>query len=64
MSQYFSKLYKSFGGISNVKVDLSNYATKLDLENGAGVDTSKLAAKSYLASSKAKVDKMDVACSC
>ena len=29
----------------NVKVDLSNYATKLDLKNATGVDTSKLAAK-------------------
>ena len=26
--------------------DLSNYATKADLENATGVDTSKLAAKS------------------
>ena len=28
MSQYFPKLYEPFGGDINVKVDLSNYATK------------------------------------
>ena len=32
MSQYFSKPYESFGGDINVKVDLSNYATKADLK--------------------------------
>ena len=33
----------------NVKVDLSNHATKLDLNNSLGTDTSKLALKSNLA---------------
>ena len=28
MSQYFPKPYQPFGGNNNVKVDLSNYATK------------------------------------
>ena len=28
MSQYFHKPYEPFGGDINVKVDLSNYATK------------------------------------
>ena len=32
ISQYFPKLYEPFGGDINVKVDLSNYATKTDLE--------------------------------
>ena len=32
MSQYFPKLYEPFGGDINVKVDLSNYATKADIE--------------------------------
>ena len=31
MSQYFSKRYESFGGGINVKVDLSNYATKKNI---------------------------------
>ena len=60
MSQYFPKPYRTFGGNINVKVDSSNYATKLDLKNATGVDTSKLAAKSDLASLKAEIDKIDV----
>ena len=60
MSQYFPKPYEPFGRNINVEVDLSNYATKLDLRNATGVNTYKLAAKSNLASSKAKVDKIDV----
>ena len=54
MSQYFPKPYKSFVGNINDKVDLSNYATKLDLKNTTGADTSKLATKSDLASLKAE----------
>ena len=60
MSQYFPKPYKSFGGNINAKVDLSNYATKTYLKNATGVDTSKLAAKSDLASLKAEIDKIDI----
>ena len=30
-----------FGGDINVKVDLSDYATKSDLKNVTGIDTSK-----------------------
>ena len=30
MSKYFPKPYEPFGGDINVKVDLSNYATKTD----------------------------------
>ena len=32
MSQYFPKPYEPFDGDINVKVDLSNYATKTDLK--------------------------------
>ena len=32
MSQYFPKPFRSFGGNINVKVHLSNYATKTDLK--------------------------------
>ena len=42
MSQYFPKLFRSFGGNINVKVDLSNYATKTDLKNVTHVGTSNL----------------------
>ena len=33
MSQYFPKPYESFSSDINVKVDLSNYATKADIKN-------------------------------
>ena len=59
MSQYFPKPYDPFGGDINVKVDLSNYATKTDIKNISHVDTSSLALKSNLASLKTEVDKLD-----
>ena len=60
MSQYFPKPFRSFGGNINVKVDLSNYATKIDLKNMAHVDTSSFALKTDLVSLKTKVDKLDI----
>ena len=40
MSQYFPKPYEPFGGDINVKVDLSNYATKVELKNATRIVTS------------------------
>ena len=60
MSQYFPKLYEPFGGDINVKVDLSNYATKSDLKNISHIDISNFALKSNLASLKTEVDKLDI----
>ena len=60
MSQYFPKPYEPFGGDINVKVDLSNYATKTDLKNVSHVDVSSFALKSNLASLKKEVDKLDI----
>ena len=60
MSQYFLKPYESIGRDINVKVYLSNYATKTDLKNVAHVDTSSFALKTNLASPKTKVDKLDI----
>ena len=60
MSQYFPKPYKRFGGDINVKVDLSNYAAKTDSKNATEIDTSELAAKSYLVNLKAEVDKLGI----
>ena len=60
MSQYFPKTFRSFGGNINIKVDLSNYATKTDLKNVTHVDTSSFALKTDLASLKTEVDKLDV----
>ena len=58
MSEYFPEL-KSSGGRVKVEIDLSNYATKADLKNAAGVDRSKFAKKVDLASLKPNVDKLD-----
>ena len=60
MSQYFPKPYEPFEEDIIVKVDWSNYATKTDLKKATGIDTSKLAAKSDLASLKAEVEKIDI----
>ena len=60
MSQYFSNLYEPFGGDINVKVDLSNYATKTDLNNVSHVGVSSFALKYNLASLKTEVDKLDI----
>ena len=57
MSQYFPKPFRSFGGNINVKVDISNYATRPDLKNVTYVDTSGFALKTNLASLKTEVDK-------
>ena len=60
LNQYFRKPYEPLRGGSNIKFDLSNYLTKIDLKNATGIDTSKLAAKSDLASLKAEIDKLDI----
>ena len=60
MSQYFPKPFKSFGGNINVRVDLSNHATKTDLKNVIHVDTSSFALKTNLANLKTEVDKLDI----
>ena len=60
MSQYFPKPYEPFGGDINVKVDLSNYATKTNIKNVSHTDTSSFALKSNLASLKIEVDKSDI----
>ena len=60
MSQYFPKRFRSFGRNMNVKVNLSNYATKTDLKNISHVDTSSFALKTNLASLKTEVEKLDI----
>ena len=60
MRKFFPKLHESFGGDINIKVDLSNYATKTDTKNISHVDTSSFTLKSNLASLKTEVDKLDI----
>ena len=60
MSQYFPEPCEPFGGDINVKVDLSNYATKANTKNISHVDTSSFALKTNLANLKTEVDKLDI----
>ena len=61
MGQYFPKPFNShFGDNIKVKIDLSNYATKTDINNISHVDTSSFALKTNLASLKTEVDKLDI----
>ena len=48
MSKHFPKLFRRFGVNINVKVDLSNYATKTDLKNVIRVDTSSFVLKTNI----------------
>ena len=59
MTQYFPKTHEPFGNI-NVRVDLSNYATKEDIKNIMQVHTSGFALKSNLDNLKTEVDKLDI----
>ena len=58
MSKYLPKTYEPLGGDINVKVDLSNYATKKDIKNITHVDTSSFALKTNVAN--LKIDKLDI----
>ena len=60
MSQYSPKPFTSFGGNVNVKVDLSNYATKTDLKICNTHWYFKFCTKKNLASLKTEVDKLDI----
>ena len=60
MSQLFPNPYELFGGDINVKVDLSNHATKTDTKNILHVDTSSFALKANLSSLKTEVAELDI----
>ena len=59
-SQYFPKPFRSFGGNINIKVDLSNYATKIDLKNVTHVDNSSFALKTNSTSLETEIAKLDI----
>ena len=52
--------YKSSSNNVKVELDLTNYATKTDLNDITQVDTSSFASKTNLAALKTEVDKIDV----
>ena len=58
MSECFWKP-KTLGTVK-VELDLSNYATKTDFKNAAGIDTSSFAKKVYLGSLKSNVGKLGI----
>ena len=60
ISPYFPKPYEPFGRDINVKVDLSNYATKADIKKITHADASGFALKANLANLKTEVDKLDI----
>ena len=60
MNQKFPKPYKPFGGDVNVKVDLSNYATKANIKNISHADTSSFALKTNLTSLKTEINELDI----
>ena len=59
MIKYFPET-KSSGGRVKIELDLFSYATKSDLKNATGFDTSKLAKKVHLVSLKFNIDKLDI----
>ena len=59
MSNYFPP-YNNFSKKIKVELDLSNYATKIDLKNITYVDVSNYASKTNLAALKTEVDKIDI----
>ena len=59
MSKYFPKPPSDYKNIK-VKIDLTNYATKEDINDITHVDTSNCALKSNLANLQTEVDKLDI----
>ena len=59
MSEYFQRR-KSLQGKVKVELDLFSYATKADLKNAKGVDTSDFVKKIDLVSLKFEIDKLDI----
>ena len=59
MSQYFPTPLSDYKNIK-VSIDLSNYATKKDINDITHVDTSNFALKTNLAKLKTKIDKLHI----
>ena len=59
MSEFFPEP-KSFGGKVKVELDLSNYATKADLKNATGIDTSSFPKNVDSANLKSNLKKLSI----
>ena len=59
MSGYFPEP-KLFGGKVKVEIDLLNYATKTEVKNATGIDTSSFAKKVDSADLKSNADNLDI----
>ena len=57
---YFSKPGSHIRDKVNVVLELSNYATKKEVDHATGTDTSDLAPKNDLTALKSEVDKLDI----
>ena len=57
---YIPKPHTNIKNQIEFELDLANYATKYDLKNAAGVNTSKIAKYTDLASLKSDIDKLDI----
>ena len=53
-------IFRNLWGNVKVELDLSNYATKADLNSATSVDTWQFANNSDLASLQSDVDKLDI----
>ena len=60
MSKSFPNLLRSFEGNINAKVDVSNYATKINLKNVTHFNTSNFALKINLANLNTEANKLDI----
>ena len=58
MTTYYPP-YKSSSNNVKVELDLTNYATKMDLKNITHVDVSSFVSKTNLAALKTEIDKID-----
>ena len=59
MSEYFPKP-RYLGGNVKVKLDLSNFTTKVDLKSTTGLDTSKFTETVDLVSLKSEINGLDI----
>ena len=58
-SEYFPKPNSLWENVK-VELDLSNYATKIDMKNATGVHTLPFAKKTDLVNLKSDIDKLDI----